>query len=82
MPSRRTTRGDLVAVSSIAELRGDWHQFACNATGAAVNGFVRSLGLGGARVNAVAPASTVSLLTQPEDNAHLAPPRDTKEHPA
>ncbi|MGW1023628.1 SDR family NAD(P)-dependent oxidoreductase [Streptomyces sp. NPDC002577] len=68
VPSLRATRGNLVAISSIAGLRGDWAQFACNATKAAVNGFIQSLaldlGADGVRVNAVAPAFTVSRLTQ------------------
>lgn len=68
VPLLRATRGNLVAVSSIAGLRGDWARFAYNATKAAVNGFVQSLaldlGADGVRVNAVAPAFTVSRLTQ------------------
>jgi meso-butanediol dehydrogenase / (S,S)-butanediol dehydrogenase / diacetyl reductase len=68
VPPLRATRGNFVAISSIAGLRGDWGQFAYNATKAAVNALVRSLaldlGADGVRVNAVAPAFTVSRLTQ------------------
>jgi meso-butanediol dehydrogenase / (S,S)-butanediol dehydrogenase / diacetyl reductase len=55
-------------MSSIAGLRGDWSQFAYNATKAAINGLVQSLavdlGADGVRVNAIAPAFTVSRLSQ------------------
>ncbi|KDN77623.1 3-oxoacyl-ACP reductase [Streptomyces olindensis] len=68
VPLLRTTRGNFVAVSSIAGLRGDWSQFAYNATKAAVNAFVQSLaldlGADGVRVNAIAPGFTFSQLTQ------------------
>jgi meso-butanediol dehydrogenase/(S,S)-butanediol dehydrogenase/diacetyl reductase len=68
VPALRTTHGNFVAISSIAGLRGDWGQFAYNATKAAVNGLVQSLaldlGADGVRVNAIAPAFTVSRLTQ------------------
>ncbi|MFJ9538583.1 SDR family NAD(P)-dependent oxidoreductase [Streptomyces sp. NPDC101225] len=79
-PLLRTTRGNFLAISSIAGLRGDWDQFAYNATKAAVNALVQSLaldlGADGVRVNAVAPAFTVSRLTQerlddPEFSARL-----------
>ncbi|MEU1514146.1 SDR family oxidoreductase [Streptomyces sp. NPDC005811] len=79
-PPLRAAHGNLVAVSSIAGLRGDWSQFAYNATKAAVNALVQSLALDlgrdGVRVNAVAPAFTVSRLTQerlddPEFTARL-----------
>lgn len=68
VPALRATRGNFVAISSIAGLRGDWGQFAYNATKAAVNALVQSLaldlGADGVRVNAIAPAFTVSRLTQ------------------
>ncbi|MHC2999774.1 3-oxoacyl-ACP reductase [Microbacterium sp. HJ5] len=67
-PHLRGTRGNLVAISSIAGLRGDWGMFAYNATKGAVNALVQSLaldlGADGVRVNAIAPAFTVSRLTQ------------------
>lgn len=68
VPHLRATRGNFVAISSIAGLRGDWGMFAYNATKGAINAFVQSLALDlgkdGVRVNAIAPAFTVSRLTQ------------------
>lgn len=62
------TRGNIVAISSIAGVRGDWGMFAYNATKAAVNVLVQSLALDlgahGVRVNAVAPAFTTTRLTR------------------
>ncbi|OUD04652.1 3-oxoacyl-ACP reductase [Streptomyces swartbergensis] len=67
VPLLRATRGNVVAISSIAGLPGDWGQFAYNATKAAVNALVQSLaldlGADGVRVNAIAPAFTMSRLT-------------------
>jgi meso-butanediol dehydrogenase/(S,S)-butanediol dehydrogenase/diacetyl reductase len=67
-PLLRAARGSFIAVSSIAGLGGDWGQFAYNATKGAVNALVQSLALDfgrdGVRVNAVAPAFTVSRLTK------------------
>jgi meso-butanediol dehydrogenase / (S,S)-butanediol dehydrogenase / diacetyl reductase len=68
VPHLRASRGNLLAVSSIAGMRGDWGMFAYNATKAAVNVMVQSLaldlGADGVRVNAVAPGFTASRLTQ------------------
>jgi meso-butanediol dehydrogenase/(S,S)-butanediol dehydrogenase/diacetyl reductase len=68
VPLLRATQGNFLAISSIAGLRGDWGQFAYNATKAAINGLVQSLaldlGADGVRVNAIAPAFTISRLTQ------------------
>lgn len=68
VPHLRCTRGSLVAISSIAGLRGDWGMFAYNATKGAVNALVQSLaldlGADGVRVNAIAPAFTHSRLTE------------------
>ncbi|MBE7187135.1 SDR family NAD(P)-dependent oxidoreductase [Jatrophihabitans endophyticus] len=59
--------GTFVAVSSVSGERGDWAQAGYNATKSAVSGFVRSLALDwgsrGVRINAVAPAFTVTELT-------------------
>ena len=48
------------AISSVSGIRGDWNQFAYNATKGALNAMVQSLALDlgahGVRVNAVAPA--------------------------
>jgi meso-butanediol dehydrogenase / (S,S)-butanediol dehydrogenase / diacetyl reductase len=68
VPLLRDSAGTLLAISSVAGLGGDWRQFAYNATKAGLNGLVQSLALDlGAdrvRVNAIAPAFTVSKLTQ------------------
>lgn len=68
LPHLVETQGNIVAVSSVSGLSGDWGQVAYNATKHAVNGFVRSLALDygdrGVRVNAVAPAFTETDLTQ------------------
>jgi meso-butanediol dehydrogenase/(S,S)-butanediol dehydrogenase/diacetyl reductase len=73
------TGGNLVAVSSVSGLRGDWGQSAYNATKAAITNFVRSLALDwggrGVRLNAVAPAFTLTDLTEGvgRDEESLAP---------
>lgn len=66
-PALQETRGTLIATSSVSGLNGDWKQAAYNATKHAVNGFVRSLALDwgekGIRVNAIAPAFTLTDMT-------------------
>lgn len=66
-PALQETCGTLIAISSVSGLNGDWEQAAYNATKHAVNGFVRSLALDwgekGVRVNAVAPAFTLTEMT-------------------
>ncbi|MGX1739556.1 SDR family NAD(P)-dependent oxidoreductase [Corynebacterium flavescens] len=78
MPELVNTGGNLVAVSSVSGLGGDWGQAGYAATKHAVSGFVRSLALDygekGVRVNAVAPAFTHTRLNEgsadtPEDAA-------------
>lgn len=68
VPALKSSHGNLVAISSIAGMGGDWKQFAYNATKGAVNAMVQSLALDlgaeGVRVNAVAPGFTASALTQ------------------
>lgn len=68
VPALKSSHGNLVAISSIAGIGGDWRQFAYNATKGAVNAMVQSLaldlGADGVRVNAVAPGFTASALTQ------------------
>jgi len=79
LPHLAASGGNLVAVSSVSGERGDWGQAAYNATKAAVSNFVRSLALDwgsrGVRLNAVAPALTLTELTEGvgRDQAALAP---------
>jgi meso-butanediol dehydrogenase / (S,S)-butanediol dehydrogenase / diacetyl reductase len=67
LPVLADTGGTLIAVGSVSGIRGDWQQAAYNATKHAITGFVRSLALDwgsrGVRVNAVAPAFTVTDVT-------------------
>ena len=67
LPELVASHGNLVATASVSGLFGDWGQAAYNATKHAVVGFVRSLALDyggrGVRVNAVAPAFTLSEMT-------------------
>jgi len=62
LPVLARSGGNLVAVSSVSGVLGDWGQAGYNATKAAVSNFVRSLALdwgpAGVRLNAVAPALT------------------------
>lgn len=66
-PALQKVGGTLIATSSVSGLNGDWKQAAYNATKHAVNGFVRSLALDwgekGVRVNAIAPAFTITDMT-------------------
>ena len=79
LPHLAASGGSLVAVSSVSGERGDWGQAAYNATKAAISNFVRSLALDwgaqGVRLNAVAPAFTLTDLTEGvgRDEASLAP---------
>jgi meso-butanediol dehydrogenase/(S,S)-butanediol dehydrogenase/diacetyl reductase len=79
LPHLADSGGSLVAVSSVSGDRGDWGQAAYNASKAAVTNFVRSLALDwggrGVRLNAVAPAFTLTELTEGvgRDEASLAP---------
>ncbi len=67
LPRLAESGGNLVAVSSVSGLAGDWGQAGYNATKAAVTNFVRSLALDwggrGVRLNAVAPAMTDTPIT-------------------
>lgn len=67
LPELVRSKGNLVAVASVSGFAGDWGQAAYNATKHAVIGFVRSLALDyggrGVRVNAVAPAFTLTDMT-------------------
>jgi meso-butanediol dehydrogenase/(S,S)-butanediol dehydrogenase/diacetyl reductase len=67
LPRLQESGGNLVAISSVSGDRGDWGQAAYNASKAAITNFVRSLALDwggrGVRLNAVAPAFTLTELT-------------------
>ena len=60
MPHLIASKGNIVVVSSVSGIRGDWGQTAYNATKHAINGFVQCVALDygdrGVRVNAIAPA--------------------------
>lgn len=78
-PALKRTHGNFVAVSSVSGISGDWAQAAYNASKHAVNGFVRSLaldwGADGVRINAVAPALTLTAMTDSvgQSDEQLAP---------
>lgn len=67
-PHLKRRRGTLIATSSVSGLAGDWGQAAYNASKHAVTGFIRSLALDwgsdGVRVNAIAPAFTLTEMTR------------------
>jgi meso-butanediol dehydrogenase/(S,S)-butanediol dehydrogenase/diacetyl reductase len=67
LPELEKTGGNLVAVGSVSGMRGDWGQAGYNATKALVMNFVQSLALDygprGVRLNAVAPAFTLTDVT-------------------
>ena len=79
LPELVASHGNLVATASVSGMFGDWGQAAYNATKHAVVGFVRSLALDyggrGVRVNAVAPAFTLTEMTAGVDKSpeNLAP---------
>ena len=60
MPHLVASQGNIVVVSSVSGIRGDWGQTVYNATKHAINGFVQCVALDygnrGVRVNAIAPA--------------------------
>jgi meso-butanediol dehydrogenase/(S,S)-butanediol dehydrogenase/diacetyl reductase len=67
LPELERTGGNVVVIGSVSGLRGDWAQAAYNATKAAIMNFVQSLALDygprGVRLNAVAPALTITEIT-------------------
>ncbi|CAN5282766.1 SDR family oxidoreductase [soil metagenome] len=79
VPHLESSGGNLVAVSSVSGIRGDWGQAAYNATKGAVNTLIQSLALDlgarGIRVNAVAPSFTITPMTgsMATDEQALAP---------
>ena len=68
VPHLKTSHGNVVAISSVSGMRGDWGQFAYNATKGAGVTMLKSLALDlgpdGVRVNMVAPAFTVTRITE------------------
>ncbi|MFV0410501.1 MAG: SDR family NAD(P)-dependent oxidoreductase [Paracoccus sp. (in: a-proteobacteria)] len=62
LPFLRQSRGNIVNVSSVSGMRGDWAMYGYNASKGAVSlltqGMALDLGRDGVRVNAVAPATT------------------------
>ena len=68
VPHLKASRGNVVAISSVSGMRGDWGQFAYNATKGAGVTMLQSLALDlgpdGVRVNMVAPAFTVTRITE------------------
>lgn len=68
VPHLKASRGNVVAISSVSGMRGDWGQFAYNATKGAGVTMLQSLALDlgpeGVRVNLVAPAFTVTRITE------------------
>ncbi|HHW50048.1 MAG TPA: SDR family oxidoreductase [Pseudoclavibacter sp.] len=67
-PHLEASQGNVVAVSSVSGDFGDWGQAAYNSTKHAVTGLIRSLALDygqrGVRFNAVAPAFTMTDMTE------------------
>lgn len=66
-PELKKTKGNFIVTSSVSGIRGDWKQYAYNASKHGVTGLVRCLALDwgkdGIRVNAVAPAFTETPMT-------------------
>lgn len=79
LPELERSGGNLVAITSVSALAGDWGQAGYNASKHAISGFVSSLALDygakGVRINAVAPAFTITPLTEgmAKDDDALAP---------
>lgn len=69
LPELRKTRGNIVNMSSVSGMRGDWGMYGYNASKGAVSlmtqGMALDLGIEGIRVNAVAPAAASTRLAAP-----------------
>ncbi|HQU67217.1 MAG TPA: SDR family oxidoreductase [Albidovulum sp.] len=69
LPELRKSKGNVVNVSSVSGMRGDWAMYGYNASKGAVSlmtqGMALDLGREGVRVNAVAPATTNTRLAEP-----------------
>ncbi len=68
LPELRKTMGNIVNMSSVSGLRGDWGMYGYNASKGAVSlmtlGMALDLGIEGVRVNAVAPAAANTRLAE------------------
>ena len=76
MPALLKSKGNVVNVSSVSGLGGDWGMSVYNAAKGAVTNFTRSLALDygedGVRVNAICPGFTFTDLTEEmKDNQQL-----------
>jgi meso-butanediol dehydrogenase/(S,S)-butanediol dehydrogenase/diacetyl reductase len=73
LPALRKSRGNVVNVTSVSGMGGDWGMYGYNASKGAVTlmtqGLALDLGKEGIRVNAVAPATTNTRLTAPLQHA-------------
>lgn len=69
LPELRKTKGNIVNVSSVSGMGGDWAMYGYNASKGAVSlmtmGMAMDLGSDGVRVNAVAPATSNTRLAGP-----------------
>lgn len=69
LPYLRKSKGNVVNVSSVSGMGGDWAMYGYNASKGAVSlmtqGLALDLGAEGIRVNAVAPATTNTRLAEP-----------------
>lgn len=69
LPELRKTKGNIVNMSSVSGMRGDWGMYGYNASKGAVTlmtqGMALDLGIEGIRVNAVAPAAANTRLAAP-----------------
>lgn len=77
LPELRKTKGNIVNMSSVSGMRGDWGMYGYNASKGAVSlltqGMALDLGSEGIRVNAVAPAAANTRLAAPmKGNAKAA----------
>jgi meso-butanediol dehydrogenase/(S,S)-butanediol dehydrogenase/diacetyl reductase len=71
LPELERVGGNLVGVSSVSAMRGDWGQSLYNASKAAVRNFIESLALDygsrGVRLNSVAPAPITESMTEDDE---------------
>jgi meso-butanediol dehydrogenase/(S,S)-butanediol dehydrogenase/diacetyl reductase len=77
LPELRKTKGNIVNMSSVSGMRGDWGMYGYNASKGAVSlmtqGMALELGSEGIRVNAVAPTAANTRLAAPlKGNAEAA----------